>query len=80
MLEANLAAEREARSPLEEQANARDAELRAEIAALEAELADEIAALESKFDAGAIVVEQSAIKARKSDTAVADLALVWQPA
>jgi hypothetical protein len=49
-------------------------------AALEAELADEIAALESKFDAGAIVVEQSEIKARKSDTEVADLALVWQPA
>ena len=49
-------------------------------AALEAELADEIAALESKFDAGAIAVEQSEIKARKSDTEVTDLALVWQPA
>jgi hypothetical protein len=49
-------------------------------AALEAELADEIATLESKFDAGAIAVEQSAIKARKSDTEVTDLALVWQPA
>ncbi|MBK7904205.1 MAG: ATP-binding protein [Proteobacteria bacterium] len=49
-------------------------------AALEAELADEIAALESKFDAGAIAVEQSQIKARKSDTEVTDLALVWQPA
>jgi hypothetical protein len=49
-------------------------------AALEAELADEIAALESKFDASAIAVEQSAIKARKSDTEVTDLALVWQPA
>jgi hypothetical protein len=48
--------------------------------ALEAELADEIAALESKFDAGAIAVEQSEIKARKSDTEVTDLALVWQPA
>jgi Skp family chaperone for outer membrane proteins len=49
-------------------------------AALEAELADEIAVLESKFDAGAITVEQSEIKARKSDTEVTDLALVWQPA
>ncbi len=49
-------------------------------AALEAELADEIAALESKFDAGTIAVEQSEIKARKSDTEVTDLALVWQPA
>ena len=49
-------------------------------AALEAELADEIAALEAKFDAGTIAVEQSAIKARKSDTEVTDLALVWQPA
>jgi len=49
-------------------------------AALEAELADEIAALESKFDASAIAVEQSEIKARKSDTEVTDLALVWQPA
>ncbi len=49
-------------------------------AALEAELADEIAALESKYDAGAIAVEQSEIKARKSDTEVTDLALVWQPA
>ena len=49
-------------------------------AALEAELADEITALESKFDAGAIAVEQSEVKARKSDTEVTDLALVWQPA
>jgi len=49
-------------------------------AALETELADEIAALESKFDAGSIAVEQSEVKARKSDTAVTDLALVWQPA
>jgi hypothetical protein len=56
------------------------AALQQQHAALEAELADEIAALESKFDAGAIAVEQSAIKARKSDTEVTDLALVWQPA
>ncbi len=49
-------------------------------AALEAELADEIATLESRFDAHAIPVERSEIKARKSDTEVTDLALVWQPA
>mgnify|MGYP003402841653 CR=1 FL=1 len=49
-------------------------------AALEVELADEISALEAKFDAGAIAVETSAIKARKSDTEVSDLTLVWQPA
>jgi hypothetical protein len=56
------------------------AALQRQHAALEAELADEIAALESKFDAGAIAVERSEIKARKSDTEVTDLALVWQPA
>jgi len=49
-------------------------------AALETELAEEIAALESKFDAGAIVVEKFEIKARKSDTEITDLALVWHPA
>jgi Skp family chaperone for outer membrane proteins len=48
--------------------------------ALEAELADEVAALESKFDAQSIAVQKSEIKARKSDTEVTDLALVWQPA
>ena len=31
-------------------------------------------------DAGTIAVEQTAIKARKSDTEVTDLALVWRPA
>jgi len=56
------------------------AALQQQHAALEAELAEEIAALESKFDAGTIAVEQSAIKARKSDTEVTDLALVWRPA
>ena len=49
-------------------------------ATLEAELADEVAALESKFDPTAIAIEQHAVKARKSDTEVTDLALVWQPA
>jgi hypothetical protein len=49
-------------------------------AALEAELAAEIADLEARFDATSIPVEVAEIKARKSDTAVTDLALVWQPA
>ncbi len=49
-------------------------------AALEAELADEVAALEGKFDPAALLVETAAIKTRKSDTGVTDLALVWQPA
>jgi hypothetical protein len=49
-------------------------------AALERELADEIATLESRFDPAAIAIESAAIKARKSDTEVTDLALVWRPA
>jgi hypothetical protein len=49
-------------------------------AALEAELVAEIAGLEARFDAASIPVEVAGIKARKSDTAVTDLALVWQPA
>jgi hypothetical protein len=49
-------------------------------AALEAELAAEVAALESRFDASSIPVESAAIKVRKSDTEVADVALVWRPA
>jgi hypothetical protein len=49
-------------------------------AALEAELAEEVAALEARFDASTIPVESAAIKVRKSDTEVADVALVWRPA
>jgi len=49
-------------------------------AALESELAAEVAALESRFDAAAIPLETTEIRLRKSDTAVTDLALVWQPA
>jgi Skp family chaperone for outer membrane proteins len=49
-------------------------------AALEAQLADEVAALEARFDASAIPVESAAIRARKSDTEVTDVALVWRPA
>lgn len=49
-------------------------------AALEAELADEVAALEARFDASSIPVESAAIKVRKSDTEVTDVALVWRPA
>jgi hypothetical protein len=49
-------------------------------AALESELAAEIAALESRFDPASIVLETVEIRLRKSDTAVTDLTLVWQPA
>jgi hypothetical protein len=49
-------------------------------AALESELAVEIAALESRFDPTAIELETLEVRLRKSDTAVTDLALVWQPA
>jgi len=49
-------------------------------AALESELATEVTALESRFDAAAIPLETVEIRPRKSDTAVTDLALVWQPA
>jgi hypothetical protein len=54
--------------------------LRQQHAALEAELAEEIAALENRFDASSIPIESAAIKARKSDTAVTEIALVWRPA
>jgi hypothetical protein len=45
----------------------------------EAELADEVAALEAKFDPASMTVESAGIKARKSDTTVSELALVWAP-
>jgi len=49
-------------------------------AALESELAQEIAALEGRHDPAAAGIETVAVRPRKSDTEVADLALVWQPA
>ncbi|HEX9207423.1 MAG TPA: hypothetical protein VF851_04245 [Steroidobacteraceae bacterium] len=54
--------------------------LREQYAALEAELSAEVAAQESAFDAATVAIESVAIKPRKSDIAVADVALVWRPA
>jgi hypothetical protein len=56
------------------------AALQQQQAALESELAAEVAALESRYDPAAIPLETTEIRLRKSDTAVTDLALVWQPA
>jgi hypothetical protein len=54
--------------------------LREQFSTLEAELANEVSALESTFDPAAIALEIVAVKPRKSDIQVTDLALVWQPA
>jgi hypothetical protein len=54
--------------------------VREQSVALEKELETEIASLESTFDATALQVDSVSVKPRKTDTAVTDLALVWQPA
>jgi hypothetical protein len=54
--------------------------VREQSAALEKELESDIASLESTFDATALQVDSVSVKPRKADTAVTDLALVWQPA
>lgn len=56
------------------------ASLRQQYAAIEADLEAELASLDPSFDAAAIEIETLAVKPRKSDIAVSDLALVWQPA
>ena len=61
-------------------AEAELASVQEQSAALENELANEIAALESSFDAASLKVESVAVKPRKSDIGVADVALVWHPA
>jgi outer membrane protein TolC len=48
--------------------------------ALEAELAREIEALDASSDATGIEIEAVAVKPRKGDIEVSDVALVWQPA
>jgi hypothetical protein len=53
--------------------------VRREIEALNAELDAEVARLESEFDPAAITVERAAVKPRKADIAVEDMALVWVP-
>jgi len=56
------------------------ASLRQQYATLEADLEAEVAKLEPAFDPAAIELETVTVKPRKSDVAVSDLALVWQPA
>jgi hypothetical protein len=51
--------------------------IRDQIEALNAELETEVARLESEWDPAAIPVEARAVKPRKSDIAVEDMALVW---
>jgi hypothetical protein len=53
--------------------------VRAQIAAINQELEAEVARLESEFDPQAIVLERTALKPRKADIEVEDLALVWCP-
>jgi hypothetical protein len=54
--------------------------LREQFAALTTAVEAEVTALEADFDPAAIEIESVAIKPRKSDTTVAEVALVWQPA
>jgi hypothetical protein len=60
-------------------AEADERALREQIAALEAELAAEVATIESGLDPQSIRLEPVAIKPRKADLAVDQLALVWRP-
>jgi multidrug resistance efflux pump len=56
------------------------AALRQQYDSMAAEVEQEVAALEGSFDPASIQVERVAVRPRKSDIAVSDLALVWQPA
>jgi hypothetical protein len=56
------------------------AALREQYQALEAELEAEVAARASDFDPATVPIEAAAIKPRKADIAVSDVALVWRPA
>jgi hypothetical protein len=60
-------------------AEADERALREQIAALESELAAEVATIESGLDPQSIRLEPVAIKPRKADLAVDQLALVWRP-
>ena len=53
--------------------------VRDQIEAMNAELAAEVEALESELDPNTIRVETVAVRPRKADIAVEDIALVWQP-
>ena len=61
-------------------AEAELAALREQFAALNAEVETEVRNLEATFDPAAIEVESVPVKPRKSDIAVTEVALVWQPA
>jgi len=53
--------------------------LRQQIEELNAELEAEVARLEAEFDPAAARVEAAAVKPRKADITVEDVALVWVP-
>jgi hypothetical protein len=53
--------------------------IREQIEVLYAELEAEVAKLESRFDPAVVPVETIAVKPRKADIAVEDMALVWVP-
>jgi hypothetical protein len=53
--------------------------VREQIAALNAELETEVTQIESEFDPATIPLETTAVKPRKADIAVEDMALVWVP-
>jgi hypothetical protein len=60
-------------------AEADAAALREQQVALNAELETEISNLESEFDPTTIRIETAAVKPKKADIAVEDMALVWVP-
>ena len=53
--------------------------VREQIEAINAELEAEVARLEAEFDPAAAPIEVSAVRPRKADIAVEDVALVWVP-
>jgi len=53
--------------------------VREQIGALNAEVEAEVARLESELDPGTVAIETVAVKPRKADLAVEDMALVWVP-
>ena len=53
--------------------------VREQIEAINAELEAEVARLEAEFDPAAATIEVTAVRPRKADIAVEDVALVWVP-
>ncbi|MFO1406096.1 MAG: hypothetical protein U1F08_01050 [Steroidobacteraceae bacterium] len=62
-----------------EQAEAERDTVQRQIEALETELEAEVAALEARYEPNALRVETVAVRPRKSDITVGDVALVWRP-